>query len=1239
MPVVYDAAHGAARYTGDVTSSGHRQGFGIMCYHNGERYSGDWVAGQRCGEGMYAYADGTVYDGGWEADSAQGRGVCFYATGNVYEGEWRAGHLSGRGAMFYDDGDVYDGEWLDGRLHGEGTYTYADGTTHKGRWEENARTQISDPSGAPVVTAEMSEVSPKSDRRLAMLNVRRGDLDDKRSSLRTRLEMISQGCASGSASGELLEQLRPLPQRLLSRPAEGAVANGHSSVSPEPAVRVDSLREPEEDPPWAPSVAGPAVLASPQPVGPAFARLSGRSWLTPGRAASGTMEDASGASTSDGARERIGGGDFYDSSSDSSSDSGCTQDPMEMPRRIFDRLKRSRHDIITRSQLAADLNLALADEEVQLTNLQHRHAWNRVVQQGAETKPDEPVKWEELERDMISELSSRRERFVVTKLSDGSVGIFTQGNRITEVLPGSPADRSGVKLGMILVRVADRPVMGAEDIESAINSAGPVFTITTRTEGSRKRRASVDRVGGGGDMHGTVPMRTLNAPAPPAWVGSQSVGDIPLLEVTPPAPGGSPTSVPSHSGLPMNQSFTGLLIPSAAQRAFAALSRPRGQLGGAANHCAMVALYGEFEVEDRLREQRRVALQVAKDREKREGEGSKARRQSCAVVDSVDDHRNSRFNPNMSGILTHQATEPMEHDTASEHDRAPEERSDDSSLESPRSGPPACRWQSRQSGDRLAPRASGSFSGVPSASGLPSPLYTRRSARQMGVGAVGRTISGGRHAVSQLHWKSALAKCGPADENFSAERFCKHMGMMVFPFPFLPCFPLAPSLADWERRVVVAGGRPRLWEDPTPSRFLVGACAVVPLLVISIVYGAQRREVWGDEVMGDDGATAVNASDIWIPLVFYAFFSVLSAALHAFPREPHALEKLDDKCFDVLAQIAYEKIPACVKQDIDDFVVKWNSDVRSGPRRFRANTRMKRNWKALSFVLGLWVGAAIPVHRWVEYDTLWGTHESERVVSILSAIANWVIAAGVFELVLRLHCQQLQLVLQLRMLTEAAVLGASEGEAKTEGKFDLLEVPADSLDKWMSSGGALHNFVGWFFVRSFTFYGSPALNHNARCAVTGCLVMGVVLLSIALCSSFVADLILFSRPGQGMRAYTMATSVLLPLVPLLTRQLHMWLQVRHHCKKHYRLVASAAVFKHAEALRLHTEKREEDAAECQLQGLLLGSVSTMLADQDYRPRLLGIDLGPRVALFTFCASLMGLTTLGFRWYYHLADHV
>ena len=72
-------------------------GKGILRWHQGEIYIGDFVNGKRHGTGSYIYLNGTGYTG-----------------------EWKNSKMDGFGTETFPDGKRYVGEFKDDKQHGEG---------------------------------------------------------------------------------------------------------------------------------------------------------------------------------------------------------------------------------------------------------------------------------------------------------------------------------------------------------------------------------------------------------------------------------------------------------------------------------------------------------------------------------------------------------------------------------------------------------------------------------------------------------------------------------------------------------------------------------------------------------------------------------------------------------------------------------------------------------------------------------------------------------------------------------------------------------------------------------------------------------------------------------------------------------------------------------------------------------------------------------------------------------------
>jgi hypothetical protein len=74
---------------------GERRGFGVMNYHNGARYTGNWTHGLKDGNGLWENPGGTyvLYDGNFVMDEFNGIGKLTFLNGSVYTGEFYFGSI------------------------------------------------------------------------------------------------------------------------------------------------------------------------------------------------------------------------------------------------------------------------------------------------------------------------------------------------------------------------------------------------------------------------------------------------------------------------------------------------------------------------------------------------------------------------------------------------------------------------------------------------------------------------------------------------------------------------------------------------------------------------------------------------------------------------------------------------------------------------------------------------------------------------------------------------------------------------------------------------------------------------------------------------------------------------------------------------------------------------------------------------------------------------------------------
>ena len=134
--VTVDYCNGAV-YVGEYDRlEGHRKGYGVMTYTDGDKYEGEWKENARNGHGTLFFNDGNKYVGNWENDYMSGYGKYYYSNENRYEGNFLKDLFCGKGTFYYADGTKYDGGFKDDYFHGEGTLYDKDGNIiHKGNWE------------------------------------------------------------------------------------------------------------------------------------------------------------------------------------------------------------------------------------------------------------------------------------------------------------------------------------------------------------------------------------------------------------------------------------------------------------------------------------------------------------------------------------------------------------------------------------------------------------------------------------------------------------------------------------------------------------------------------------------------------------------------------------------------------------------------------------------------------------------------------------------------------------------------------------------------------------------------------------------------------------------------------------------------------------------------------------------------------------------------------------------------
>lgn len=89
---------GRKEYFGEIYQD-LRSGLGVMYWHDGTIYQGQWLNDMSDGLGSETYPDKSCYKGQFSKDSRDGVGVFTSANGSVYLGEWRDGERHGTGIV------------------------------------------------------------------------------------------------------------------------------------------------------------------------------------------------------------------------------------------------------------------------------------------------------------------------------------------------------------------------------------------------------------------------------------------------------------------------------------------------------------------------------------------------------------------------------------------------------------------------------------------------------------------------------------------------------------------------------------------------------------------------------------------------------------------------------------------------------------------------------------------------------------------------------------------------------------------------------------------------------------------------------------------------------------------------------------------------------------------------------------------------------------------------------------
>ena len=91
-------------FTGTVNEAGEPDGKGIMEYHSGWIYEGEFWDGKKHGEGTETLTNGNKYVGGWVGDKMHGKGtITFAKSGEMEVSRFTMGRPTGEGAHWSRD--------------------------------------------------------------------------------------------------------------------------------------------------------------------------------------------------------------------------------------------------------------------------------------------------------------------------------------------------------------------------------------------------------------------------------------------------------------------------------------------------------------------------------------------------------------------------------------------------------------------------------------------------------------------------------------------------------------------------------------------------------------------------------------------------------------------------------------------------------------------------------------------------------------------------------------------------------------------------------------------------------------------------------------------------------------------------------------------------------------------------------------------------------------------------------
>jgi hypothetical protein len=104
------------KYYGNFKHDIPADGRGIMLFHSGNRYDGEFKDGKRNGCGTLTFTNGKRYMGQFKDDYFHGKGVWTSKNGDRYIGAFKKNKCEGDGVLILADGTFQSGVWKDGKL-------------------------------------------------------------------------------------------------------------------------------------------------------------------------------------------------------------------------------------------------------------------------------------------------------------------------------------------------------------------------------------------------------------------------------------------------------------------------------------------------------------------------------------------------------------------------------------------------------------------------------------------------------------------------------------------------------------------------------------------------------------------------------------------------------------------------------------------------------------------------------------------------------------------------------------------------------------------------------------------------------------------------------------------------------------------------------------------------------------------------------------------------------------------